>query len=192
MRKNIGGTALSSFIAGYEKALKTTAAGDVRIWWGGAGNETTLMDWNGNIGSEYAQRKLQEGSNVPELRQWRFNGITNYNFDHGRLKGVNIGGGVRHESSIIIGYKPLPGATAGDISFDIANPYKGPADTNYDFWVGYSRRIWRNIDWSIQLNIRNAFVGNELVPITTEPDGSPAAYRIRPPQTWQLTNTFKF
>ncbi len=191
-RSNIGGTALSQFIAGYEKALKTTAAGDLRIWWGGAGNETALMDWNGNIGSEYAQRKLQEGTNVPELREWRFNGITNYDFDHGRLKGVNVGGGVRYESSIVIGYKPLPGATAQDISFDIANPYRGPADMNFDFWIGYSRRIWKDIDWNIQFNVRNAFVGNELIPLTTEPDGTPAAYRIRPPQTLQLTNTFKF
>ncbi|HEY4246322.1 MAG TPA: TonB-dependent receptor plug domain-containing protein [Lacunisphaera sp.] len=191
-RSNIGGAALQGFIASYEKALKTTAAGDVRIWWGGAGNETSLQDWNANIGSEFAQRKLQQGTDVPELREWRFNAISNYDFDHGWLKGFNVGGGIRYESSIVIGYAPLPGATVNDISFDIANPYKGPADTNFDFWVGYSRRVWRNIDWSIQLNVRNAFVGNELVPITTEPDGTPAAYRIRPPQTWQLTNTFKF
>jgi outer membrane receptor protein involved in Fe transport len=191
-RSNIGGTALSAFIAGYEKALKTTAAGDLRIWWGGAGNETALQEWNSNIGSEYAQRKLQEGTNVPELREWRFNGISNYDFDHGVLKGVNVGGGVRYESSIVIGYKPLPGATINDISFDIANPYRGPMETNFDFWVGYSRRIWHDIDWNIQLNVRNAFVGNELIPLTTQPDGTPASYRIRPPQYWSISNTFKF
>lgn len=192
IRTNIGGTALSEFVASYEKALKTTAAGDVRVWWGGAGNETSLFQWNSNIGSEYAQRKLQEGTNVPELREWRFNAITNYDFDHGRLKGFNIGGGLRYESNIVIGYKPLPGATANDISFDIGNPYKGPAETNYDFWAGYSRRIWKKIDWNIQLNVRNAFVGNELIPLTTQPDGTYATYRIKPPQTWQLTNSFKF
>lgn len=192
VRSNIGGTALSSFIASYEKALKTTAAGDLRIWWGGAGNETSLYQWNSNIGSEYAQRKLQEGTNVPELRTWRVNAITNYDFDHGRLKGVNVGMGVRSESSIIIGYKPLPGATVNDVSFDIVNPYRGPAETNFDFWVGYGHRVWRNIDWSIRLNVRNAFVGKGLIPITTQPDGTPAGYRIQPPQTWQLSNSFNF
>lgn len=192
IRTNIGGAALSSFIAGYEKAMKTTAAGDLRIWWGGAGNETNLMQWNGNIGSEYAQRKLQEGTNVPELRTWRVNAISNYDFDHGLLKGVNVGLGVRRESSIVIGYKPIPGATGNDISFDIANPYSGPAETNFDFWIGYGRRVWRDIDWSIQLNVRNAFVGNELIPLTTQPDGTIASYRIKPPQTWQLSSTFKF
>jgi outer membrane receptor protein involved in Fe transport len=191
-RTNIGGTALSQFITSYEKALKTTPVGDLRIWWGSAGADTSLKQWNGTEGAEWALRKLQEGTNVPELREWRFNGITNYNFDHGFLKGVNVGGGIRYESAIVIGYKPIPGATAADINFDLTNPYKGPADTNFDFWVGYGRRIWKNIDWSVQLNVRNAFVGNELIPLTTEPDGTPATYRIRPPQTWQLTNTFKF
>lgn len=192
VRSNIGGTALNQFVQAYEKALKTTPVGDLRIWWGGAGNETSLFQWNSNIGSEFAQRKLQEGTNVPELRTWRTNAITNYDFDHGVLKGVNVGMGVRYESSIVIGYKPVPGADVNSISFDIANPYRGPAETNFDFWVGYTRRLRKNLEWAIQLNVRNAFVGDELIPLTTQPDGTPASYRIRPPQTWQLSNTFKF
>ena len=194
-RKNIGGANLQAFMAAYTKVLGTGAkgtAGDLRIWWGGAGNETTLQEWNGNINSEFNQRKLQEGTNVPELRQWRWNAITNYAFDRGMLKGVNVGGGVRYESSIVIGYKPLAGTNPGEISFDIANPYRGPSETSYDLWAGYSRRIWHDIDWSVQLNARNVGVGNELVPITTQPDGSPATYRIRAPQSFFLTNTFRF
>lgn len=194
-RKNIGGTNLKAFMAAYTAALSNGAkgsVGDLRIWWGGAGNETTLQEWNGNINSEFNQRKLQEGSNVPELREWRWNAISNYTFDRGFLKGVNVGGGVRYESTIVIGYKPIAGATANDISFDIANPYRGPSETNYDLWAGYSRRIWRDIDWSVQFNVRNLGVGNELIPVTTEPDGTPATYRIRAPQSFFLTNTFKF
>jgi TonB-dependent Receptor Plug Domain len=192
VRTNIGGAALANFISAYEKALKTTAAGDLRIWWGGAGNETTLSQWNNNIGAEWAQRHLQEGTNVPELRKWRVNAIANYDFDRGIAKGFNVGAGLRWEDKIIIGYKPVVGATADDISFDLNSPYMGPAETSFDFWIGYSRKIWRNIDWNIQLNVRNAFVGNELIPITVQPDGSPAGYRIKPPQIWSLTNTFKF
>lgn len=193
-RNNIGGTNLSAFVAAYTQVLNTGAGGvgDLRIWWGGAGNETALMQWNGNIGSEYAQRKLQEGTNVPELRKYRYNMITNYDFDHGKLKGFNVGGGMRYESSIVIGYKPIPGATATQISFDIANPYRGSSEINYDFWMGYSRQLRGNINWNIQFNVRNAFVGNELIPLTTQPDGTPATYRIRPPQRLELSNTFRF
>jgi len=42
------------------------------------------------------------------------------------------------------------------------------------------------------LNVRNIGVGNELVPITSEPDGSGATYRIKPPQSWFVTNTISF
>ncbi|MBI4626148.1 MAG: TonB-dependent receptor plug domain-containing protein [Verrucomicrobia bacterium] len=192
-RKNIGGVALADFISKYEKALKTTPAGDLRIWWGGAGNETSLFQWNTNVGSEFTSRRLQEGTNVPELREWRVNAISNYDFTEGVLRGVNVGGGLRWQDTIVIGYRPVPGATASDVSFDIANPYRGPTEANIDLWVGYGRKqVWRGIDWRIQLNVRNVAQHDSLIPITTQPDGTPAGYRIAPVETWTVSNTFKF
>ena len=108
-RNNIGGVNLSEFIEGYANALRNTAAGDLRIWWGGAGNETSLFQWDSNLGSEWTARKLQEGTAVPELREWRWNAITNYNFTEGKLKGFNVGGGLRWQDSIVIGFRPVPG-----------------------------------------------------------------------------------
>jgi hypothetical protein len=192
-RSNIGGTNLSAFVAGYENALKNEGAGDLRIWWGGAGNETALFQWNNNVGSEWAARKLQEGTSVPELREWRFNAISNYDFSEGFLKGVNIGGAVRWQDNVVIGYPPqsIPNDPTS-ISFDLASPYVGPAETNFDVWVGYRRKLSERLDWNIQLNIRNLGQGNDLIPITVQPDGSPAGYRIAPYQTWAVTNTFSF
>ncbi|HUL51928.1 MAG TPA: TonB-dependent receptor plug domain-containing protein [Opitutaceae bacterium] len=196
-RTNIGGTNLRAFVNAYNAQLNSGqgGVGDLRIWWGGAGNETTLQEWySGNqpFGSNWIQRALQEGTNVPELREWRWNAITNYDFDHGWIKGVNVGAGVRYESSIVIGYKPIGVDLPGVSTYDLANPYKGPSETNFDIWIGYKRPIWRKVMWNVQLNIRNVGVGNELIPITTEPDGTGAAYRIRPPQVVYLTNTFNF
>jgi len=190
-RNNVGGTALTDFVTRYEKALNTTAAGDLRIWWGGAGNETTKYQWNNNIGSSYHMLKLLEGTNTPELRKWRFNLVNNYDFRSGFMKGVNVGGGVRYESSIIIGY-PVVDNGGPSVFYDLQSPYHGKGETNFDFWVGYTRKVWKNLEWNIQINVRNAFVGDELVPINTQPDGSVAAYRIRPPQTWQVTNSIRF
>jgi len=102
-----------------------------------------------------------------------------------------VGGGVRYESSIVIGY-PVVNTGGPTVFYDIQHPYHGKGETNFDFWVGYTRKVWRNLEWNIQINVRNAFVGDELVPINTQPDGSVAAYRIRPPQTWQVTNSFRF
>lgn len=193
VRNNIGGASLSEFIEGYENALKNDGAGDLRIWWGGAGNETALFQWNNNIGSEWAARKLQEGTSVPELREWRFNAISNYDFSEGFLKGVNIGGAIRWQDNVVIGYPPesVPNDPTS-ISFDLANPYVGPTETSIDVWVGYRRKLSEKLDWNIQLNIRNLGQGNDLIPITTQPDGTPAGYRIAPYQTWAITNTFRF
>ena len=46
--------------------------------------------------------------------------------------------------------------------------------------------------WNIQLNVTNVGEGNKLIPVTVEPDGTPATYRIAPHQYMTLSNTFKF
>ncbi len=190
-RKNIGGANLADFVAAYTDKLENTAAGDLRIWWGGAGNETAAYQWNSNVNSEWTARHLQEGTNAPELREWRVNMVTNYNFRDGNLKGLTLGGGVRWQDEIVIGYRPIFD-DEGSIGFDIDNPYRGPAETNLDLWAGYGRKLNDRVDWRIQLNVRNAFEGDSLIPITTQPDGTPAGYRIAPSETWSLTNTFTF
>ncbi|MCF3652360.1 TonB-dependent receptor, partial [Synoicihabitans lomoniglobus] len=196
VRKNIGGENLVDFIENYETALNDGAdggVGDLRIWWGGAGNERSLFQWNTNIGAEWAARKLQEGTNVPELREWRFNAISNYDFDEGMLKGVNVGMALRWQDDVIIGYPPIPNpVTPTKANFDLDNPYRASAETNLDLWVGYSRRLSEKIDWRVQLNVRNVGQGNNLIPVTVQPDGTPATYRIGPHQSWTLTNTFRF
>lgn len=204
IRYNIGGTALLDFVSAYENAIRNTAAGDLRIWWGTPANDTTLFQWNSGPGSEIKQRTLQNGTAVPELRKWRYNVITNYDFDQAWLKGINVGAGVRYESGNVIGY--MPTVIAGDIgdpvdmTWDLTKSFKADSLTNFDLWVGYTRKIWHDIDWNLQLNVRNVGVGNELIPITVNPkvlaDGTmgygPGTYRIRPPMTWELTSTFRF
>jgi len=205
-RKNIGGKNLAEFVQAYETFLNKTAVdvngntfrpgGDLRIWWGGAGNETSLYQWNKEVGSSYLSRYLQENSNVPELREWRLNAISNYDFTEGRLKGVNVGAALRWQSEVVIGYPAIPNPDTS-VSypvyiFDIPNPYKGPAETDVDVWVGYGRKLFDKVDWRIQLNVRSIGKGNDLIPITTQPDGTPAGYRIAPRQYWTLTNSFRF
>jgi len=189
-RRNVGGAALAEFITAYEKALKTTAAGDLRIWWGGAGNETTLFQWNQNVGFEWTSRKLQEGTQAPEIRKWRFNAVTNYDFTEGRLRGLSAGAGFRYQDPVIIGYTPTGGSS--NFSIDLNKPYEGPAETNIDLWLGYERKLSDKLSWRIQLNVRNVGQRDGLIPVTVQPDGTPAAYRIAPAQTWTVSNTFQF
>ncbi len=191
-RSNIGGAAFAEFVDTVNTALTTTAAGDLRIWGGSNPNSTTLTTWNSNFYSSYALMRLQEGTFSPELRKWRFNLVTNYDFRGNFLKGVSVGLGYRWQDKVAIGYRPVATADPSVISYDLENPYMGPAEDAVDFWIGYGKKLNGKIDWRIQLNVRNAFDGSKLIPLTTQPDGTVAAWRVAPSQTWTLTNTFKF
>ena len=193
MRTNLGGSDFTEFVRIVNEAM-VGPAGDIRLYWGGSPAENELRyDWNQVLYSKYVQMRLQEGTYSSELRKWRFNLVTNYDFTEGRLKGVNVGVGYRWQDKVAIGY-PVSLDADGALTYDIKNPYMGPREDAVDFWIGYGKKLTERINWRIQLNVRNAFDGNKLIPLTVQPDGkgTPAAWRIAPAQTWQITNTFSF
>ena len=75
---------------------------------------------------------------------------------------------------------------------DVQKPYFGSIDPTFDMWFGYGRRITRGMTWKAQLNIKNVGVGNKLLPLAVNPDGSVVTWRIKEPQRWTLTNSFSF
>lgn len=188
-RSNVGGVTLNEFVEERTNTYNNTAAGDLRIWWGGS-SVTALSDWNASFMSNYALVQLLEGTAVPELRKWRANLITNYSWDDGTLKGLNVGGGYRWQDKVVIGYPLI--SVDGATTYDLDNAYHGPSTGNIDLWVGYGKAITDKIDWRIQLNIRNVGEGDSLIPISTQPDGTIAGVRIAPAQVWSITNTFTF
>ena len=164
-------------------------AGDIRIWGGGATNAFRIQ-WNNNIVIPYNVLLAQRGSNAPEIAPWRYNIVTNYQFDHGPLRGSWIGGGYRWEDKRVLGYA-LKG-TGADIAIDITKPWYGPTDSHFDLWFGYSRKVTNKINWRIQANLRNVGEQTKLVPVSYEPDGTVAFARIQSGMQYQLTNTFEF
>ena len=173
-------------------------------WWGtpdvGRANATFYTGLAGTpVGADWALLKLVEGAAAPEIRTWRYNLVTNYDFTHNFLKGFNVGGGVRYQSGDTIGYPPLGDPTnPASLAFDLAHPYKGPSETNFDAWIGYHRKIYKNVEWTIQLNATNLFKHDYLIPITVQGPipgqaaGTPAGFRIGPTQVFTLTNRFNF
>lgn len=190
IRNNVGGPAMIELVDIVNTHM-LGAAGDLRIWSGGGSNQIR-NSWNGNFYSDYSRTRLSEGNRSPELREWRFNVISSYDFTEGMLKGVTAGVGYRWQDEIAIGYKPLHTSDPAIITFDLENPYYGPTEDAVDLWVGYSRKLTEKVRWRVQLNVRDAFSSKGLIPLTTQPDGSVAAWRIAPSRTWQLTNTFTF
>ena len=188
IRDNVGGS-VGDFIAERLDVMNNTPAGNMRFWW--AGDTSTYKSnaaWAYLAG--YELMRLNQGAAVPELRKWRANLVANYNVTDGRLAGLNFGTSIRWQDKIVLGYDAIN--TPDGVGFDFDNPHYGPSETNVDFWVGYKMKLTDSIDWKIQVNVRNAFTGKELIPVTVNPGGEPAGYRIAPERTWFITNTFTF
>lgn len=182
-------TALGAkFVAFVEQqaAFYASPAGDLKLWYGG--DERVGDLWNRTVGAAYQFQKQTNGKLVPEMSPWRFNMVTNYTFGQGLLKGANVGGGYRWQQGHILGY-----ALKSDFSnLDVNRPYWSKSDESFDLWAGYERKLSARILWRLQLNLRNVGQSVGLVPVSVQPDGTPALQRIREGQTWSLTNTFSF
>jgi hypothetical protein len=144
----------------------------------------------------YLAQVALTGADQPEMRKYHFNVISNYTFDHGVAKGLNVGGAYRWESKSILGY----GTHLADVQYwdqkqwiaDITQPIYGPTDAHFDAWIGYSHKLSSKIDWRIQLNLRNVGEKVHLVKVAVEPDGTTAQSRILNGQTVELSTKFSF
>ena len=151
------------------------------------------------------------GHAAPEVSPWRLNLITTYQIDHGIAKGVFFGGALRVEAGRIIGYKYsssvsnvdttdpnyatnlIPGLTElTHGGLDVNQVYTGENEHHFDAWIGYSKKITRDINWRIQLNVRSVGEKDRLVASRINPNGDVALARIVEGMGWQLTNTFDF
>ncbi len=151
---------------------------------------TTLADtWKTNY-RQLLPYLANENAPANELREWRWNALTNYTFTQGRLKGFSIGGGVRWEGRLAYGFPVIDDPVFGIVP-DIKHPYYAPSITNFDAHVGYRRKL-KHFTWGVQLNVANIGVGDELIPVSAQPDGSVNAWRIRASQSWSIRNTFDF
>jgi hypothetical protein len=174
-------------------AFANGPGGQLRLW----GQQTYYRgclvgpNWIDNVYKPYQVSALAAGQSTPEISPWRLNLTTTYTIDHGRAKGVSIGGGMRVEAGRILGY---PYKASID-NLDVTNPQKGPKDEHFDMWIRYSKKFVckdRSLNWSIQANIRNVGERYKLVASRYEPDGSLALARISEGMTWQITNTLEF
>ena len=169
----------------------------------GAENEGTGNFWFENLRSvgdypAFLTLKSTEGATQPELREWRFNFVTNYTFSEGRLKGFGLGGALRWQDEAAVGFPtiqfiPEGGGDAISIG-DINNPYTDGNQSNVDLWASFQMPL-RNesIDWKIQLNVQNIFANeDDVITTAANPNGIAARVRFAPQRSIFLTNTFSF
>ena len=189
VRNNVGGSSISQFVSYIDSQLYNadgtpTPAGQMTQFGSSPLASSTWGPWRAN----YVAMKLQEGSSAPEIRKMRYNITSNYTFQQGILKNLGVGAAYHWTDKVVIGY---PVKTGG--SFDLSQPYYGPAEDSVDLWASYSRKITEKINWKIQLNVSNVGAKDGLLPVSVEPDGKTwASVRTKPIQEWSLANTFSF
>lgn len=150
--------------------------------------------------TEYIATYQNLASNVgkprSQQREYRFAGITNYDFTRGPLKNFNVGGAVRWESKAAIGFLAGPAETSGPfqgavLTLDNNKPVYDKARAYFDFSAGYRFKFFKDkIQSKLQLNIQDAFENGRLQAVAVNPDGRPYAYRIVDPRRFVLTMTF--
>jgi outer membrane receptor protein involved in Fe transport len=147
-----------------------------------------------------------DGAVVQELRRWRANFVGKYEFQQGLLRGFGVGSGVRWLDRSAIGYpvanfradltpvRAGEAAREGDIRIsDARNPFYGPREIYYDGWISYQRKILQGrVDWKTQLNVRNIFTDNKLIPVGRNPDGAVAVWSIAEGRRFTLSTKFSF
>lgn len=136
----------------------------------------------------------QSGTVTPEIREWRANFVTRYEFSDGFLEGFRIGGAIRWQDKAALGYPTIRDENNRPIA-DLDNPWYGPDDTYVDLSLGYRRDIQlfgTDVTWNINLNARNIMGEDELIPVKINPDGSYGTVRVPPERTWNITTSFTF
>ena len=180
--------------------------GQIRMWCNQCTGNLLGADWDSSVVAPWTVYLNDQGHEAPEVAPWRLNLVTTYVFDRGFAKGWFIGGALRSEGGRILGYHYDPTfvnvnstdpnyaavASVTQGGLNVNEPWRGPTDTHVDAWVGYSRKVFRNVNWRIQLNMTNVGEKDELFPSAYEPDGSLALERIQEGMTWRLENSFDF
>ncbi len=177
---------------------------------GVGGQLNTIGGWEQRAVTGFLNVLEADGASNPNIRKWRANLITNYSFPtESRLKGFGVGGAVRFQDRIFLGYagKENPANPTGSLIADVTSPIMGPTETDYDAWISYRRPIFKDrVRLTLQLNVRNVFANDELIPVVAQqadiyskysafdhykPYGY-MVYRIGAPRTIQLRATFTF
>jgi outer membrane receptor protein involved in Fe transport len=168
------------------RALYDSPAGDIRQWW--AGDNPTRQFFDDFIWAPFLFQQDSIGLQAPEIRPWRFNFVTSYEFSDGGLEGLRLGLGYRWQDDLIVGNMLNDELD----NLDPNRPIYGGAESNVDIWVGYQTQLTDRITWDIQLNIKNLGENEDLIPVSVNPDGSPAAMRIQEGMRWELRNVISF
>ena len=208
IRDQVPGIAFRSVASYIDDIYMNTDVGLAPVWWHQNTFGGRSIGPYASFRPDWLRLSALNNQVQPEVRKWRANLVTSYDFTEGPLDGFGIGGAYRWEDRSIIGYAPMKNED-GSSSINLNAPFYAPSNEFVDAWLSYRRKLTDRITWRIQLNIYNLFGKNELVPVaasvdaarvpewesitpTTEIPMRASAFTIREGRSWTISNTFEF
>jgi hypothetical protein len=157
---------------------------------------TIHQHYDQQIATAIASLSAATGAFKSREREWRANAFTNYRFTEGRLKGLNVGGGIRWSGPGFTGQGGMiiPGIAApvDDVSVRYLH---AEAQTFVDLLVGYRRRINvfnHSTNLSFQLNVRNVLDEDDLEVTRTLRSGVDFEYARVDPRQFLFSASLEF
>jgi outer membrane receptor protein involved in Fe transport len=160
-------------------------------------SDTPQTRWTAEQWAAYWAASTNAGRPRTQIREWRFAGLTHYDFTEGWLKNFSVGGAVRWESKASIGFLGAAPETSGSYAgavllLDTNKPVWDKARFYMDLSAAYRFKLpGDKIRARAQLNVKNALENGHLQPIGINPDGKPYAYRIIDPRQFILSCSFE-
>ena len=102
----------------------------------------------------------------------------------------HLGGALRWEDRSAIGYYGVEQLPAVITTLDPRRPIYDDPRAYVDLFAAYRVKLFRQVNATLQLNVRNAQENGRLQAISAYPDGTPNAYRIVDLRQFILTATF--
>lgn len=159
-----------------------------------AAGDQTVKEWiQNNVYFAWLDRaKLIDGRANPNVRKWRANLVSSYDFRAGLLKNFGVGGAVRWRDRAAIGFANTRGPD-GTIIADINRPYFDKGLKDFDGWISYRAKLWQDkVRARFQVNVRNVLNTRDLLPQVALADGSVGLYTIQAPRQIIFSADFEF
>ncbi len=188
------GDGLQRYIAA-RLPIWTTARDENGVaWWTRSigGGATPRQTYEGTILAPIKLATANNGKPRSQVREWRWNAVTNYDFTEGRLKNFSVGGALRWQDKGGIGFlaaAPDPDGVVREL--DANKPVYDKSRLAADLSASYRLRLFGDrVRAKFQLNVRNVQESGSLQTVGVNPDGRPFAYRINDPRQFILSTTF--
>ena len=160
------------------------------IWNAAQTGEATFNQW---VLPSQLDYQSNDGKPSQQIAKWHASGLTTYTFTEGKLKGWDVGGGLRYTDKAIIGNPVTLNSSGAVTGLDVANPYYVGSRIGVDAWVGYKMKIMHDKYWlSFNLYGYDLQESGHFHPILANSDGAHSVYRIVNPRSFYFTTKLSF